>query len=131
MSRREVDMRPAEQDRVPSLPMDTDADGFPLIHRMKARIGDLEHRLDYLLRTYDPDKPGQGKARIRGEIWGLQAALIVMRYYEMEVGGEDSVITALEALVAAHDSKADSRNREALLRSALEKARGVLQELHT
>ncbi len=82
-----------------ALPMDVDEDGFPLVHKFKARIDDMEHRLDYLIRRWNPSQYGDGRARILGEIHALKAGLVVMRYHELEVGGETSVITALERLV--------------------------------
>lgn len=110
------------------MPMDRDEDGRPLIHKMSARIGDLEHRLDFLERSFDPDRKGDGRTRILGEIWAIKAALIVMRYHQMEVGGELSVVLALERLVkVCQDDRVDLVSPEAY--EALEHAERVLKEL--
>lgn len=111
-----------------ALPMERDEDGFPLIHHFKARISDLEHRLDFLERKFNPNMYGDGRARMIGEIQGLKAALVVMRYHELEVAGETSVITALERLVASMDGPHDGA-RSQDQKEALAMAKYVLGEL--
>lgn len=111
-----------------ALPMDVDDDGFPLVHKFKTRIDDLEHRLDFLERRFNPNQYGDGRARIIGEIQALKAALVVMRYHELEVAGETSVITALERLVDAHEHTREY-SRSHAMREALAMAKHVLGEL--
>lgn len=128
-TRRELEQQPSKLVRFGEM-FETDENGRPVIKRMAARIGDLEHRLDYLERTYDPNKEGHGKNRIEGEMYALHAALIVMRYHELEVGGEHSVVLALEGLVQAHDMPSTRDNAKGkAMTAALAEARAALEAL--
>lgn len=105
-----------------------DASGAPLLEKIAPRVGDLEHRLDWLQRSYNPKQEGPGRARIEGEILALRAGILALRYHGNVIGGKSSVITALDGLVAAINEHLPQDLPKAV-EDALEAAEQALIEL--
>lgn len=95
----------------------SDETGRPVIERPAARIADLEHRLDYLERTYDPNKRGNGAARHVGEIRAVRAGIEALRHYQRDVQVDVEALTALRRLVRSLD-ESDSDGVQLAMASA-------------